>query len=274
MRTSVSAFSVITFLLQSLLVSATSSYISLRGKENNDNNRLSTTYDLISHSSKGEPVVVFEFQKFKLLAELTQTDNRYPYLDKFFDTGITTILNDEPILVKPSGKDKKESSFFIIKDLPASASELLYDADLENQKIVWLQFKNQMYDLSSLDEFMESVTIFLEEYVDVNIDIVINSRDTISMEEFDSEEPEDILDPYIYDQDEVDQETKNPDQNDTPDDVDNDILSDIWTEGLIMCLLISAFLLFILITALSWLSSLDISYGALEKSTTPLKKNQ
>nr|6M0R_N Chain N, V0 assembly protein 1 [Saccharomyces cerevisiae S288C]6M0S_N Chain N, V0 assembly protein 1 [Saccharomyces cerevisiae S288C] len=52
----------------------------------------------------------------------------------------------------------------------------------------------------------------------------------------------------------------------------DDILSSIWTEGLLMCLIVSALLLFILIVALSWISNLDITYGALEKSTNPIKK--
>lgn len=46
----------------------------------------------------------------------------------------------------------------------------------------------------------------------------------------------------------------------------------IWTEGLLMCLIVSFILLGILLVALSWLSSLTISYGALEKQTAPSKK--
>lgn len=46
----------------------------------------------------------------------------------------------------------------------------------------------------------------------------------------------------------------------------------IWTEGLLMCLFVSLVLLGILVIALSWLSSLTISYGALERQTAPSKK--
>lgn len=46
----------------------------------------------------------------------------------------------------------------------------------------------------------------------------------------------------------------------------------IWTEGLLMCLIVSFILLGVLVIALSWLSSLSISYGALERQTAPSKK--
>lgn len=48
--------------------------------------------------------------------------------------------------------------------------------------------------------------------------------------------------------------------------------SRIWTEGLLMCLIVSGILLIILIISLSWLSDLSISYGALERPNNMAKK--
>ncbi|KAL6944868.1 hypothetical protein ACO0RG_001623 [Hanseniaspora osmophila] len=55
---------------------------------------------------------------------------------------------------------------------------------------------------------------------------------------------------------------------------DGQVLSTLWTEGLIMCLLVTFLLISILVMAIKWTSSITISYGALEKSNNPIKKTQ
>ncbi|XBW34489.1 hypothetical protein QEN19_000034 [Hanseniaspora menglaensis] len=52
------------------------------------------------------------------------------------------------------------------------------------------------------------------------------------------------------------------------------VLSEYWTEGLIICLFVSLLLLFILVIAIKWTSSISISYGALEDKTQNQDSNK
>lgn len=146
---------------------------------------------------------------------------------------------------------------FTVNDLAQSASDLLYDHFLEDKSIVLFKFPSSDYDLYKLDEFIESCLLFLEDKSSDDLTVVINSVGTIDTDDYNFA-AKDIL---------------SHDDNNEAQDGDSDILSSIWTEGLLMCLIVSALLVFILIIALSWISNLDITYGALEKSSNPIKKN-
>ncbi|OBA27597.1 hypothetical protein HANVADRAFT_112414 [Hanseniaspora valbyensis NRRL Y-1626] len=52
------------------------------------------------------------------------------------------------------------------------------------------------------------------------------------------------------------------------------ILSDFWTEGLIICLFVSLLLIFIVVIAIKATSSIGISYGALEDKTQNQDSNK
>ncbi|GMM39119.1 hypothetical protein DAHU10_000200 [Hanseniaspora uvarum] len=60
----------------------------------------------------------------------------------------------------------------------------------------------------------------------------------------------------------------------TPTDVLKPILSEFWTEGLIICLIVSLMLIAILVIAIKATSSISISYGALEDKTQNQDSNK
>lgn len=60
----------------------------------------------------------------------------------------------------------------------------------------------------------------------------------------------------------------------TPNDNIKPVLSEIWTEGLIICLLVSLLLIAIVVIAIKATSSISISYGALEDKTQNQDSNK
>lgn len=259
--------------------SDTTSYVSIRTKDTLDN-RISNAIDIINSATVKQPVVVFEFDRFKLLDRLVQDDNlpSYLYLDKFYQDELTNVFNEDNVLSKPNLNDM---AFFKIGKIKESAANILYEYPVEDYGIIWFEFTKKNYKLSELDEFIENAIIFLEEYLNINIDIVVNSKDRATVDQLDSalndiknnessnkdDEPKDSS----KDKDQGKKQNKDKDQDKTTDD---DILSEYWTEGLLMCLIVAALLLFILVIAIIWLSSLEISYTALEKKVNPIKKTQ
>ncbi|EJS43688.1 YGR106C [Saccharomyces arboricola H-6] len=233
-----------------------SSFISLDDLSKLDTfNSNSSTIDVIS--SVDSAVAVFGFDNFQLMNVIfKETYEGYPFFDKFFTNDVTFAINGESSLSIPQSLSSVTEQFKI-DELPQSVSELLYDHSLDDKSIVLFNFTSSNYDLNKLDEFIESCLLFLEDKSNDNLTVIINSAGNVDVDE-DNFAAKDILSHH---------------DNDGAHDGDDDILSSIWTEGLLMCLIVSALLLFILIIALSWISSLDITYGALEKSTNPIKKN-
>lgn len=251
----------------------TTSYISIRTKDDVDF-RLSSSIDIINHATKEQPIVVFEFEKFKIIDAMTNKDNDisindFQFLDQFFENHLTNVLDEVSGLERPS--DDKVA-FFKIKNIEQSGSNILYDFPVEDYGIVWFKFQKKDYDLVKLNDFIESASIFLEEYLNVNIDLLINTKDTTPLEKFDeiSQFKQDNEEEY----NQVESTKESKPTNDDNKDSDDDSLSSIWTEGLIMCLIVSFLLLGILIVAMSWIMSLEISYSALDKPVNPIKKTQ
>ena len=259
--------SLITFVCQLVFVAASTSYVSLRNQDIVDA-RVSSTEDIIEKATLEQPVVILQFNKAKILETLANDDYNVPFLNNFFKHGVTNVLTDESKLSAPT--DDETTFVFKMKSLDFDPLDILRDANVEKRRAVWFKFENKDYDIRDLDQYIESIVIFVEEYLNVNIDIIVNTADTMTLEEFDIDVEYQTA---TYNSNEKSHSTKAAKTSATNGNND-DILSETWTEGLLMCLLVSFILLVILIVALSWISSLDISYGALEKSTNPLKKNE
>lgn len=258
------------------------SYISIRTKDKVDY-RLSSTLDLLNHATLDQPVIVFEFEKFKIIDSMINNNNQdetnMQFLSQFFENHVTNILNSESNLERPS--IDLQLAFFKIKDIEQSGSSILYDYPVEDYSVFWFKFQKKNYKISEVNDFIESACIFLEEYLNINIDILINSKDTVSLEDLDAAVTKNKKNNnYNYNDSASDSDSDSNNDNkkqkeQKQDNTENDnSLSKIWTEGLIMCLIVSFLLLGILIVALSWIMSIEISYTALEKPTNPIKKTQ
>ncbi|CAB4251881.1 similar to Saccharomyces cerevisiae YGR106C VOA1 Endoplasmic reticulum protein that functions, together with other assembly factors, in assembly of the V0 sector of the vacuolar ATPase (V-ATPase) [Maudiozyma barnettii] len=258
--------SVIALICQLVLAAASTSYVSLRNQDVIDG-RISSTEDIIETATVDQPLVILQFSKAKVLESLAADDYNVPFLNQYFKHGVTNVLTDETKLVEPSDDD--EVFIFKMKDLEFDPLDILKDANVEKKRVTWFKFDAKEYNMRDLDQYLETIVIFVEEYLNVNVDIVLNSADVMTLEEFDND-----VEMHTATHTQVNSKptsTKTPKNGSK---VDDDALSEIWTEGLLMCLLVSFILLVILLFALSWISSLSISYGALEKSTNPLKKNE
>lgn len=264
MRVSMKLFSVV-LLWQCVVVAASTSCVSI-ANEKTLNNEKTTVNDIIDNASVNEPVIVIQFSKYKILENLVDENYRYSYLNKFFKKSVTNVFIDDT--KRHDRHHHHDTIVFNLKTLENDPFELLHDSEFENKKIIWFEFHSKDYNLSELDQYLETIVVYLSEYLSKDIDIIINSKDTLTLEDI-NQDISDNNDSYYTENDNINDEN----DNDTEDE-DDDSLSPIWTEGLLMCLLVSFILLIILIIAISWISSIDISYGALEKSTNPLKKNQ
>lgn len=250
------------------------SYISIRSKDKVDY-RLSSSLDIINAATVEQPLVVFEFDKFRVVDSMTsrvEKMNQFQFLSQFFENHLTNVLDDESALDRP---DSNDVAYFKIKNIEQSGSAMLYDFPVEDYAIIWFKFQKKNYDLTEVNDFIESASIFLEEYLNVNIDMLINTKDTTPLESFDEAVESNQEDKAHHGEDDVDT-TKQGSKSDKTnhEEEDDGSLSKIWTEGLIMCLIVTFLLLGILVVAMSWMLSLEISYSALDKPTNPIKKNQ
>ncbi|EDO14843.1 hypothetical protein Kpol_359p3 [Vanderwaltozyma polyspora DSM 70294] len=273
-------------MLQSMLVVASQSlsiaYISGEECKNVDSMKI-----LASQSNIDRPLVILQFDKFAIYKQYSSSNKNYPYLTKYFEHDLNQVL---PLEKDFKVEDYTNSEIIKLEQLPSSVSEILYTYPLRENFVIAIDFESAVYDLDQLDGFLESVTFFLDEYLPqtkvlaiISPEINVNSKKSISKKEEEEEEEaekedykteteeEYVNDNSEEDKDEVEAQDKKG-KNKEDKEEDSDILSTIWTEGLLMCLLVSALLLGILFIAISWLASLEISYGALEKSTNPLKK--
>lgn len=248
----------LTFLLQivSLVAAGATSYASIDSERYQN---AASVNDLILQADETDPLVIFSFSKYPLLEALLPYEGHVPYLTGFFESD--AIRSYPEGLSGKSLEDKDATEVFDIEKLTLSASQLLYNKAIEGKSVVIFNFGDSYYDLPTLDEFMESAYLLLHNSFDRVENIVLSVADATASDRFASA-------PARTKKAHVSQEPKKPLDD------DEDILSTIWTEGLIMCLIVSLLLLGILVIAISWMSSVEISYGALEKSTNPLKKTK
>ncbi|CAL9737542.1 V0 assembly protein 1 [Monosporozyma servazzii] len=246
------------------------SYISIRSKDKVDY-RLSSSLDIINTATVEQPLVVFEFDKFRVIDSMTskvEKMNQFQFLSQFFENHLTNVLDDESALDRP---DSNDVAYFKIKNIEQSGSAMLYDFPVEDYAIIWFKFQKKDYDLTEVNDFIESASIFLEEYLNINIDMLINTKDTTPLENFDEAVESNQENKDHHDENNMQGSNSNKTNHGEKQD---DSLSKIWTEGLIMCLLVTFLLLAILVVAMSWIMSIEISYSALDKPTNPIKKNQ
>lgn len=244
------------FFLQIVSLVAATTYGSIKTVEYQKSESLS---DLISQISKDDPLIVFRFTRFPLMEALLPYEDHVPYLTKFFETDVTELFSQE--VSSEDLQEVEEIETFDVEELTSSASQLLYDAPLEDKKLIIFNFEDEDYDLAILDEFLESAYLLLHNSFDRVDNVVLSVTDAVAADHFSADRKTKKAP--------VSHRSKKP-----VEDNDDDVLSTIWTEGLIMCLIVSLLLLGILVVAISWMGSVDISYGALEKSTNPLKKTK
>ncbi|CCK68545.1 Voa1p KNAG_0B00980 [Huiozyma naganishii CBS 8797] len=265
---------IVAVLVQALFVfaaqSASTSFASIRSKESIDSDKYTSALDIIDSANSENPVVLFEFENLQLIRALIEDKSgevEYPYLERLFKDEITNVFDETEL---PVDQNNDAIIMFTVSDLTKKTSiQLMYDSPVEERNVIWFQFTGKEYDLNELDSFIESAVMYLEEYLDINIDIILNTKGENDLnklyEKFDKE-------PTAF---AVDQSHSNKPSSSKSDDTEkDDSLSRIWTEGLLMCLLVSFLLLVLLFVALSWLASVEISYTGLEKPANPLKKNQ
>lgn len=240
------------------LVRASTTYATIKSKSHPHG--VKSISDLVEGASDVDPLVIFQFKEFPLLQEFSRFDESLPFLTYLFHRQDSVELNNQHMI----HIDNKMVEFetFEILELPSSPSVHLYDKHLEGKQVILFDFQDAEYDIVELDEFLESIFGFVsQEYMSFDVDDVVlninnDSKKSSTLQVWSS------VSTGL-------KERKGTEKKP----VDNDKLSDIWTEGLIMCLLVSLFLIVLLVIAISWVGSIDISYGALEKSTNPLKKS-
>ncbi|QLL32080.1 hypothetical protein HG536_0C02490 [Torulaspora globosa] len=235
-------------------VVASTSYVSLRSENNAD---VSSVSELISQANEEAPIVIFRFTDYPIVEAWKLDEGHAPYLAGFLESG---NAYQEDFSFDELYTDA-ESEVFNLGDLTLSASELLYNYDLKGKSVVLFNFDRSNYELGSVDEFMESAYLFLADSIDGIEKVVLNVARTANLHRSTASD-------RSTERAKVEQEKEKPGEG------DDGALSTIWTEGLIMCLIVSLLLLAILVVAISWMSSMEISYGALERSTNPLKKTK
>lgn len=243
----------------SQVVASTTSYVSSNSGNQDDS---TTVSELISVANEDNPLLIFRFAEYPILEAWMPYEGHVPYLTQFFNSDTRAYQEDFPI-ERLSTDENIE--VFNLDDLTLSAPELLYNYHLKGKSIVVFNFEKANYDLASMDEFMESAFLLLSDSFESVENVVLNVQSSSDLERYSNSDAG-------VNKARVEGDVKDP--KEAPGKEDTDVLSTIWTEGLLMCLIVSVLLLAILIVAISWMSSMDISYGALEKSTNPLKKTK
>ncbi|AQZ09839.1 VOA1 (YGR106C) [Zygosaccharomyces parabailii] len=249
-------FTSILFLLQqfSLAFGKQLSYLSLKPSDYKEHDA-SSLPDVVTALSDRGPVIIFDLANPQLLEEVVSSDLKYPFLSRFLTKDVTPIVSEEEAF---NFENNPNVEVFELSDIPSSVSTILYDYTSTDKFIYVFKLTNAEYDAAELDEFVESVFVFLERTLAKVENVIVNVHRLDAHESFRHSKKE------HHEREENDEEGTG----------DDDILSKIWTEGLLMCLLVSALLLGVLIVAITWTSSIEISYGALERSSNHMKKNK
>ncbi|AMD20699.1 HDL045Cp [Eremothecium sinecaudum] len=217
--------------------------------------------ELVKYATQDEPMIIFQFDNYKLNSLLWKgSSGKYRFLeDKFYFPRHSVVFNKDYIL--------EENSDYSIVDLHGKLNDEYLESLNSVQpgsKVVLIRFNDNQYDLAQLDQFLSKSQEQLAK-------ILPNTRN-IALQFFDRSTGS-SKGKNRQARDEPDQRVgSTPESIDKKPDSDDENASKLFTEGLLSCLLISGILLWILVIAIYWLVSLDISYGALQKSTNPLKK--
>ncbi|SCV01041.1 LANO_0F09868g1_1 [Lachancea nothofagi CBS 11611] len=232
---------------------------SQRYQEALNDDKIESWAQLSDLGNANEPLVCFRFAQFDLLAQIARSSAETRFLPTFFEDSVTDVWNDDSL---SATSEITKSAIVEVGQLSELVIPSLYSKIDDNDAVVLFEFTEPSYDLERLDEYLETVYLFLEEALP-NIDNLViqvpSVGETYTKSSAKTSEVE-VSDPE-----------KNPGK-DLPAG-DGRKVNALWTEGLISCLIVAALLLSILVTAISWITSLEISYGALERPANPLKKN-
>ncbi|AET39474.1 Voa1p Ecym_4425 [Eremothecium cymbalariae DBVPG len=250
-------------------VYATISLVSVeseRYREHFKSTGVSGLSQFLKHVSAEEPVIILKFDKFNLYGEFASSrGGQYPFLEDYLDSDSHLVLNNDEDISQQDSYSSIE-----IAQLPEHVTDGIKLKIKDTSDVLLMRFSEGQYNLDMLDRFLletyqhfgelvpklGSLVFQFPEHDSKSSDFSVSNMAKKSPEEQDSGS---IGITKVQDED-------------TDADKSKDELSKTWTEGLLSCLLVSLLLLFILVVATSWVLSLDISYGALEKSTNPLKK--
>ncbi|CEP60591.1 Voa1p LALA0_S01e14400g [Lachancea lanzarotensis] len=228
---------------------------SQRYKDALNKDKIDSWTELSAFSDIEEPLVCFRFSKFDLLSALAEVPSEVRFLPTFFEELVTQVWEED------SFTDVAHISTVEVSKIPELSLPSLYSQVDRKSDIIVFEFSDASYDLERLDEYLETVYLFLEEEL-VNIDNIVIQVPSVG-------------EPYVKNTAKTsDIDVSDPDRKPAPSSPtgNGDELSTLWTEGLISCLIVTAILLAILSVAISWITSLEISYGAFEKPVNPLKK--
>lgn len=250
-------FTALIILLQqtSVIFAEQISYLSGKSPNYESDHDVSSLTDLVSKLTVREPVIIFDFSSPEFLEDVISSDQTYPFLSKFLAEDVASIQSSDE---SSEFENDPRVEVFELNEIPSSLSTILYDFTNTNKSIFLFKLTNDKYNVAALDEFLESTCVFLRETLVEPENIIVNvhgldSRKTHKQIKKDHDSSEGSKSPSVD---------------------DKDILSKTWTEGLLMCLLVSAILLGILIVAISWTWNIEISYGGLERPSNPIKKNK
>ncbi|AGO10087.1 AaceriAAR097Cp [[Ashbya] aceris (nom. inval.)] len=220
--------------------------------------------ELVKLGTAQEPVVIVQFGAYRLFSELEKAGSGTPrFLNRLLASDSLNVLNGDEALQPHSSTRVAE-----FEELPVE----LPDEVRKDAGSLLLHLKGSDYVLDEVDGFLQRChqqlpsldNIVLQFPHDALLVAADVQQDSASRQKKDSVE---VTDP------EGDSGSKPGDHDKAPDNnKDSEQLSAIWTEGLLSCLLVSLLLFGILAVAASWILSVEVSYGALEKSTNPLKK--
>ncbi|SCW01132.1 LAFE_0D05776g1_1 [Lachancea fermentati] len=250
------------FLLCYLQVAlAATSYLHINSKDYEralNDGEVQSIAELERISSAEDPLVVIQFNNFNLLEGVKECGVGCRFLADIFGE-YTNVLEDDTFEVSD------DANVIQIEELPKTLSEKLYNVIQTGETAIVLQFTGSDYVMTDLDEYLDSAFFFLRDSLPnlKNLAIEIPSTEVLKASVRAHVEDESAFEPTV-------QLSKKPESGGSSDDGK---LSSLWTEGLLSCLLVSLLLVWILVVAISWVTSLEISYGALEKPANPLKKN-
>ncbi|AAS50462.1 AAR097Cp [Eremothecium gossypii ATCC 10895] len=219
--------------------------------------------ELVRLGTEQEPVVVVQFGAYRLFSELEKAGaGTQRFLHRLLASDSLNVLNGDEAL-QPHSSTRVAEFEELPVELPAEvrggAGSLL------------LHLKAPDYALDEVDGFLQRCHEQLPSLDNIVLqfphDILLVAADVQESAARQKKDSVEVTDP------EGDSKPKPSDHDKAPDGhKETDELSAIWTEGLLSCLLVSLLLFGILATAVSWILSVEVSYGALEKSTNPLKK--
>lgn len=236
------------------------SYLSIKSPNYSGRHEVSSLSDVVSKFTTHEPLIIFDFASPEILEEVVSSEKTYPFLSKFLTNDVAPIVSEDDSMEL---EHDSRVEVFELNEIPSSLSTILYDFVNTEKYIFLFKLKNSKYDAAALNEFLESTYVFLQETLAEVENVIVSVRG---------------LDNYQthghVKKDHNDNKKHDGSGKKNPIDANKDILSKTWTEGLLMCLLVSALLLGILVVAIVWTWNIEISYGGLERPSNPIKKNQ